>query len=215
LNQPLSAIANYCAGCVKRMQTGNYRLDDLLSAMQKASSQAERAGKIIRRMRDMVKKGDPVRWPVSLGDLVDEARAFADIEAQRTGTQIVIDIPENLPNIVVDRIMIEQVLLNLIKNGIEAMSDVPFERRRLTIQARLADERMLEVAVIDRGHGLDEVDAEKIFAPFYTTKPEGMGIGLAICRSIIEFHQGRLWVEAGRDGGSIFRFTVPTEEDND
>jgi len=215
LNQPLSAIANYCAGCVKRMQAGNYRLDDLLSAMQKASSQAERAGKIIRRMRDMVKKGDPVRWPVSLGDLVDEARAFADIEAQRTGTQIVIDIPENLPNIVVDRIMIEQVLLNLIKNGIEAMSDVPFERRRLTIQARLADERMLEVAVIDRGHGLDEVDVEKIFAPFYTTKPEGMGIGLAICRSIIEFHQGRLWVEAGRDGGSIFRFTVPTEEDND
>ncbi|MBS1132527.1 MAG: sensor signal transduction histidine kinase [Proteobacteria bacterium] len=212
LNQPLSAIANYCAGCVKRMQAGNYRLDDLLAAMQKASSQAERAGKIIRRMRDMVKKGDPNRQPIALEELVDEARAFADIEAQRTGTQIIVDLPENLPRIVVDRIMIEQVLLNLVKNGIEAMSDVPFERRQLTLQAKVVDERMLEISVTDQGHGLAEEDIEKIFAPFYTTKPEGMGIGLAICRSIIEFHQGRLWVEPRREGGTVFHFTVPIEE---
>ncbi|MBS1141655.1 MAG: sensor signal transduction histidine kinase [Proteobacteria bacterium] len=212
LNQPLSAIANYCAGCVKRMQAGNYRLDDLLAAMQKASSQAERAGKIIRRMRDMVKKGDPNRQPIALEELVDETRAFADIEAQRTGTQIIVDLPENLPRIVVDRIMIEQVLLNLVKNGIEAMNDVPFDRRQLTLQAKLVDERMLEITVTDQGHGLAEEDIEKIFAPFYTTKPEGMGIGLAICRSIIEFHQGRLWVEPRREGGTVFHFTVPIEE---
>jgi PAS domain S-box-containing protein len=212
LNQPLSAIANYCAGCVKRMQAGNYKLDDLLAAMQKASDQAERAGKIIRRMRDMVKKGDPNRQPIALEELVDETRAFADIDAQRTGTQIVVDLPENLPKIVVDRIMIEQVLLNLFKNGIEAMSDVPVERRLLTLQAQRVDERMLEITVADQGHGLAEEDIEKIFAPFYTTKAEGMGIGLAICRSIIEFHQGRLWVEPRREGGSIFHFTVPIEE---
>ena len=215
LNQPLSAIANYCAGCIKRMQDGNYRFEDLLAAMQKAATQAERAGKIIRRMRDMVKKSEPNRQPASLDALVDEARAFADIEAQRTGTQIIVDIPENLPRIVVDRIMIEQVLLNLIKNGIEAMNDVPFERRRLSIQARPVDERMLEIAISDQGHGLAEADLERIFAPFYTTKPEGMGIGLAICRSIIEFHQGRLWVEARREGGTVFRFTVPIEEENE
>lgn len=209
LNQPLSAIANYCAGCIKRLNAGNYRFEDILAAMQKASDQAERAGKIIRRMRDMVKKSDPVRWPISLEVLLEESRAFADIEAQRTGTQIIVDIPQNLPNIVVDRIMIEQVLLNLIKNGIEAMSNVPPERRRLTIQAQPVAGRMLEIAVIDHGHGLAEEDIDKIFAPFYTTKPDGMGIGLAICRSIIEFHQGRLWVEPGRDGGTIFRFTVP------
>ncbi|WP_434515602.1 PAS domain S-box protein [Dechloromonas sp. ARDL1] len=214
LNQPLSAIANYCAGCVKRMQAGNYKLDDLLTAMQKASSQAERAGKIIRRMRDMVKKGEPNRQPIALPELIDEARAFADIEAQRTGTQIIVDIPEDLPRIVVDRIMIEQVLLNLVKNGIEAMNDVPVERRQLHLQARLADERMMEVTVSDHGHGLAAEDVEKIFAPFYTTKPEGMGIGLAICRSIIEFHQGRLWVSPRRDGGTDFHFTVPTEENN-
>ena len=214
LNQPLSAIANYCAGCVKRMQAGNYKLDDLLIAMQKASTQAERAGKIIRRMRDMVKKGDPNRQPIALPELIDEARAFADIEAQRTGTQIVVDLPEHLPRIVVDRIMIEQVLLNLVKNGIEAMSDVPVERRQLTLQARLVDERMLEVTVSDHGHGLAVEDMEKIFAPFYTTKPEGMGIGLAICRSIIEFHQGRLWATPRRDGGTDFHFTVPIEDIN-
>ncbi|MGE5470671.1 MAG: PAS domain S-box protein [Bacteroidota bacterium] len=215
LNQPLSAIANYCAGCVKRMQAGNYRVEDLLAAMQKASDQAERAGKIIRRMRDMVKKSDPNRQPIALEEIVDEARAFADIEAQRTGTQIVVDIPENLPRIVVDRIMIEQVLLNLVKNAIEAMHDQPVERRRLAIQARLVDERMLEVAVSDHGHGLAEEDVERIFTPFYTTKAEGMGIGLAICRSIIEFHQGRLWVEPRREGGSVFLFTVPIEEENE
>ncbi len=211
LNQPLSAIANYCAGCVKRMQAGNYRIDDILAAMQKASDQAERAGKIIRRMRDMVKKGDPNRQPIGLDELVDETRAFADIDAQRTGTQIIVDLPENLPKIVVDRIMIEQVLLNLFKNGIEAMSDMPAERRRLTLQAEQVDERMLEITVADQGHGLAEEDSEKIFAPFYTTKAEGMGIGLAICRSIIEFHQGRLWVEPRREGGSVFHFTVPIE----
>ena len=212
LNQPLSAIANYCAGCVKRMQAGNYKLEDLLAAMQKASDQAERAGKIIRRMRDMVKKGDPNRQPIALEELVDETRAFADIDAQRTGTQIIVDLPEHLPKIVVDRIMIEQVLLNLFKNGIEAMTDVPVERRQLTLQAQRVDERMLEITVADQGHGLAEEDIEKIFTPFYTTKAEGMGIGLAICRSIIEFHQGRLWVAPRREGGTTFHFTVPIEE---
>lgn len=215
LNQPLSAIANYSAGCVKRLQSGNYRIDDILAAMQKASDQAERAGKIIRRMRDMVKKGDPNRQPVALAELVEEARAFADIEAKKTGVQIVADLPADLPAINVDRIMIEQVLLNLVKNGIEAMHAIAPDRRQLAISARPVDGRMLEVAVADHGHGLEEADMEKIFAPFYTTKPEGMGIGLAICRSIIEFHQGRLWAEANREGGTVFRFTVPLEEDHE
>ena len=215
LNQPLSAIANYCAGCIKRMQAGNYKFEDLLSAMQKASDQAERAGKIIRRMRDMVKKSDPNRQPIALAELLDEARSFADIEAQRTSTQIVVDLPENLPRIVVDRIMIEQVLLNLIKNGIESMHDTPIERRRLNISARQIDERLLQVDIADNGHGLPVEDVEKIFTPFYTTKQEGMGIGLPICRSIIEFHQSRLWVEARHEGGTVFRFTVPIEEIDD
>ena len=173
LNQPLSAIANYCAGCVKRMQGRQLSSRTTCSPpCRKASSQAERAGKIIRRMRDMVKKGDPNRQPIALEELVDETRAFADIEAPAYCTQIIVDLPDNLPRIVVDRIMIEQVLLNLVKNGIEAMIDVPFERRQLTLQAKIVDERMLEISVTDQGHGLDEADIEKIFAPFYTTNPK-------------------------------------------
>ncbi len=211
LNQPLSAIANYCAGCVKRMQAGNYRNEDLLAAMQKASDQAERAGKIIRRMRDMVKKGEPHRQAIGLPELIDETRAFADIEAQRSSTQLLIDLPDNLPRVFVDRIMIEQVLLNLIKNGIEAMSELPTEQRRLQISARSRDSRSVEVIVADRGHGLADEDIERIFTPFFTTKPDGMGIGLPICRSIVEFHQGRLWVERRREGGSAFHFTLPQE----
>ena len=214
LNQPLSAIANYCAGCIKRMQAGNYRFEDLLAAMQKAADQAERAGKIIRRMRDMVRKSDPVRQAISFAELVEETRAFADIEAQRTGTQIVVKLAENLPKIMVDRIMIEQVLLNLVRNGIEAMGNTPVGHRFLHIQAHPIDGRLMEISVTDQGHGLAEEDVEKIFAPFYTTKSEGMGIGLAICRSIIEFHQGRLWVETQNEG-TTFRFTVPIEEEDD
>ena len=212
LNQPLSAIANYCAGCIKRLSEGNPRIEDILAAMHKAADQAERAGKIIRRMRDMVKKEEPRREPVALADLIDETRALADIEARKIGVELAVELEDGLPRVVVDRIMIEQVLLNLMKNGIEAMAATPAGARRLAVTARLADGRSVEVAVADRGHGLADDDLERIFAPFYTTKPDGMGIGLAICRSMIEFHQGRLWPEPHPGGGTVFRFTLPAEE---
>ena len=215
LNQPLSAIANYCAGCIKRLSDGNPRIDDILAAMHKAAAQAERAGKIIRRMRDMVKKEDPRREPVALAELVEETRALADIEAGKLGVEVLIDLPADLPRVVVDRIMIEQVLLNLMRNGIEAMAPTPPETRHLSVSARHTEAGWVEVAVADRGHGLAADDLERIFAPFYTTKPDGMGIGLAICRSMIEFHQGRLWPEPHAGGGTVFRFTLPAEEAHD
>lgn len=212
LNQPLAAIANYCMGCVKRLKGGGTRPEDILAAMEKASFQAERAGKIIRRMREFVKKSEPNRGPVALADIVEETLGFADIEARKQAVEIRLDLPADLPEIFVDRIMIEQVLLNLVKNGIEAMRDTPQPERQLTVSARLADNRMVEVAVADRGHGIGATTAEELFAPFYTTKPEGMGMGLPICRSIIEFHQGRLWVEPNPGGGTVFRFTLPMDE---
>jgi len=212
LNQPLSAIANYASGCVKRLQSGNYNNDDLLAAMQKAADQAQRAGKIIRRMRDMVKKSEPQRQPLALADLIDEMRALTDIEAGRADVAIEVDLPPDLPRIMGDRISIEQVLHNLTKNGIEAMQQTPPEARKLRITAQVLEGRMIEVAVADWGIGLKETDLEKVFTPFYTTKEEGMGIGLAICRSIVEFHQGRLWPEANPEGGTVFRFTLPMEE---
>ncbi len=211
LNQPLSAIANYCMGCVTRLQSGSYRVEDLLAAMQKASFQAERAGKIIRRVREFVKKSEPRRSAVAIADVLDDAIGFAEIDARRMSSRIVSDVADDLPPVFADRIMIEQVVLNLIKNGVDAMSDLPPSDRILLVRARAAGPRAVEVSVIDRGHGIAEEERAKLFTPFYTTKAEGMGMGLNICRSIIEFHDGRLIVDSNPEGGTIFSFTLPTE----
>lgn len=211
LNQPLSAIANYNSGCVSRLQSGQFRVDDLLGAMQKASFQAERAGKIIRRVREFVKKSEPNRAPADLAAVVDDAVGFAEIEARKGGAQVAVALPDNLPRVNIDRIMIEQVLLNLIKNGVEAMAQTPREKREVVVSATQTEPRQVEVAVADRGHGIPADKLDKLFAPFYTTKTEGMGMGLNICRSIVEFHDGRLWAEANPEGGTIFRFTLPVE----
>ncbi len=211
LNQPLSAIANYCAGSVTRLQAGNAKQEDILAAMQKASFQAERAGKIIRRVREFVKKSEPRRAAVSIVDILEDAIGFADIDARRTGIRIVTAVEPGLPAVYADRIMIEQVLLNLVRNGIDAMADALPERRVLTVRVRGCGPGQVEVAVIDQGHGISEEGRSRLFTPFYTTKAEGMGMGLNICRSIIEFHDGRLIVDDNPEGGTIFSFILPTE----
>ena len=209
LNQPLSAIANYCMGSVNRLKSGDYRREDILAAMEKASAQAERAGKIIRRTREFVKKSEPVRGPAALVEIVEEAIGFAEIEARKAAVAIQVSIPPDLPPVFADRIMIEQVVLNLVKNGIESMQQTPPEARTLNLAARLDGEGMVEVAVADRGCGMTDGQAERLYTPFFTTKAEGMGMGLNICRSIVEFHDGRLWVQPNPGGGSVFRFTLP------
>jgi C4-dicarboxylate-specific signal transduction histidine kinase len=213
LNQPLAAIANYCAGSVTRLQSGKGRTEDVLAAMQKASFQAERAGKIIRRVREFVKKSEPQRCAVDLVEVLEDAIGFADIDAHRTRIRIHTELEPELPRVYADRIMIEQVLLNLIRNGLDAMAETLPEARELVVRVRTvgADADAVEVAVIDRGHGISEEGRAQLFTPFYTTKAEGMGMGLNICRSIIEFHNGRLLVDANPEGGTIFTFTLPTE----
>jgi hypothetical protein len=209
LNQPLAAIANYSSGCAQRLESGRYDAAELLAAMHKAAGQAERAGKIIRRVREFVRKSEPNCAAVALEQIVEDVVGFADIEARKSQVRIRVDIEPRLPEVYVDAIMVEQVLLNLMKNGVEAMQKTPAPRRLLQIAARRNPQGMAELAVIDHGHGVSEEDKEKMFEPFYTTKHEGMGMGLNICRTIIEFHNGRLWVEPNPGGGSIFRFTVP------
>ena len=208
LNQPLAAIANYNMGCVNRLQANDYRPEELLAAMQKASAQAERAGKIIRRVRDFVKKSAPNRSAVRIDEVIEEIIGFAEIEARKAGVRISVSVPADLPAAFADKIMIEQVVLNLVKNGIEAMQDTPRGERELAISARANGKDFIEVRVADRGHGVMVEQTEKLFAPFYTTKPEGMGMGLNICRSIIEFHHGRLWATANTGAGSVFSFTL-------
>ena len=209
LNQPLAAIANYNMGCVNRLQANEYRREDLLAAMQKASLQAERAGKIIRRVRDFVRKSEPNRGAVQIAEIIEEAVGFAEIDARKAGVRIAVRVPPELPAVYADKIMIEQVVLNLVKNGIEAMLDTPHGERELAINARVNGKDFVEVGVTDRGHGMLVEETDKLFAPFYTTKPEGMGMGLNICRSIIEFHHGRLWAGPNSGSGSVFSFTVP------
>ena len=204
LNQPLTAINNYSMAAVAMLKSGNANQERLLEALEKAAGQAERAGKIISRIREFVKRSEPRRQPVPVSRIVENAVGFADIDARKR--QVVIDetVPDTLPEVLADPILIEQVLLNLLKNGIEAMEDAEHKVLRLVISRQAS---LVEIAVIDRGHGLK--DPDRLFEPFYSTKSEGLGMGLNICRTIIESHHGRLWAESNPDGGTIFRFTLP------
>lgn len=208
LNQPLSAIANYQAGCIERLKQGKVTPESLLPIMQKISDQAERAGMVVRRIREFVKQSAPDRRPSQLNEIVEATISIAEIEAKRHGARIHIDLPE-LPDLLVDPILIEQVLLNLIKNGIESMHDIPSAKRIISLSARLANNKRVAVSIADRGHGVPAELKERLFEAFFTTKSDGTGLGLGICRSIVEFHQGQLWVEDHPEGGSIFSFTLP------
>ena len=211
LNQPLAAIVNYNRGCVRRLESGNWNETELLAAMQKASVQAERAGKIIQRVRDFVKKREPNRAGLNVNEIIEDVVKLVEIEAEKEGARIRLELDDNLPRVLADRIMIEQVVLNLVKNGIEAMRETDMGSRLLTIVTRASDSGGVEIAIADRGHGIAREVEESLFSPFFTTKPHGMGMGLNICRSIVEFHDGRLWFSPNLAGGSIFRFTLPTE----
>ncbi|NYT86088.1 PAS domain-containing sensor histidine kinase [Pollutimonas harenae] len=204
LNQPLTAISNYNMAAVAMLKSGHADPDRLVEALEKAASQAERAGKIISRIREFVKRSEPRRQQVSVMRIVENAVGFADIDARKRQVEIQLDLPEYIPDVLADPILIEQVLLNLLKNGVEAMESSDYRTLHLVITHQLP---LIEIAVIDRGHGLR--DPERLFEPFYSTKSEGLGMGLNICRTIIESHHGRLWASANPEGGTIFRFTLP------
>jgi len=214
LNQPLTAIANYTSGASARLKLANNRgeplpAEDLIELLEKTARQAERAGQVIRRIRSFVKRSDPIRQVIDARVIVADALGLADIDARERGLAISTRIEDGLPLLNVDPILIEQVLLNLIKNGLEAMIDS--HHRTLGVEVYLNDMQM-HFAVIDRGRGVSKSIREKLFDSFYTTKADGMGMGLNICRSIIESHQGRLWFEDNPEGGCIFRFTLPITE---
>lgn len=206
LNQPLTAIANYSMGVVARVRAGEVDPRVLLPALEKTAAQAERAGLIIRRIREFVKRSEPRRQPVDLSSVINNAVGFADIDAQKRRIDIIKRLPAALPKVMADPILIEQVLLNLIKNGMEAMENLPGHEVVVSVAPR---DDVLEVSVADQGHGLGDIDPARLFEPFFSTKGEGMGMGLNICRTIIESHHGRLWAVPNPGGGTIFSFTLP------
>lgn len=207
LNQPLTAAANFMKGCLvllKRKPLDEPRLADMIS---QGADQALRAGQIIRRLRDFVSKGEADRRIESLPQLLDEAGALAMVGAKERNVRLRYALDPAVELVLADKVQIQQVALNLIRNGIEAMEESP--RKELVVGARPVADDMVEVWVSDTGHGITPEAAQRLFQPFMTTKAQGMGIGLSISRTIIEAHGGRIWVEPNSDGGTVFRFTLP------
>jgi two-component system sensor histidine kinase DctS len=208
LNQPLAAIASYNTGCLNKLESGVFTPAELTGALEKLGVQAQRAGRIIRRVHDFVRPSEPKRALCDLAEVIDDSIGFVEAAAKNAHIRISREIQGMRPELMADQVMLEQVLLNLMRNAMEAMQDAPPERRRLTIKLSQI-ERHMEIRVVDLGPGIPPEVQEKLFAPFFSTKPEGMGMGLNICRSIIEFHQGRLWAESNPEGGTIFVITLP------
>jgi two-component system sensor kinase FixL len=214
LNQPLSAIANYLSGGRRLLESA--RLDMLpmaREAMERATEQALRAGQIIRRLRDFVSRGESEQNHQNLPKLIEEASALALVGVKETGVRVSYALDPAATTVFVDKIQVQQVLLNLIRNAMEATQEM--NRRDLLIRTRLCAAGRVEVSVADTGTGISESIAEQLFQPFVTTKAHGMGVGLSISRTIIEAHGGRLWAEPNPGGGTVFSFTLKTGLDED
>jgi two-component system sensor histidine kinase DctS len=212
LNQPLAAISSYTAGALNVLERADKGVPIeptlLRRALEQARQQAQRAGQIIRSVHEFVKKSEPQRETVSIHSVVDGVRALIELQARKWYVSLQIDLPAALPPVLADRVMLEQVLLNLTRNGVEAMAGVPPEQRVLRIVAS-ADAAQVSVSVIDKGHGIAPDVAERLFSPFFSTKAEGMGMGLSICRTAVEFHGGTLTHAPNPGGGTVFTFSLP------
>lgn len=212
LNQPLTATTNYLNAAARMLESQGPDLARIGQAVALANQQTLRSGEIIRRLRAFVARGEVVRQPESIARLIEEASALALVGAKERGVAALLDPGQDLPPVMVDRVQIQQVLLNLIRNAIEAMEQT--EERRLHIHAALW-ESVMAVSISDTGTGILPSIESQLFQPFVTTKREGMGIGLSVCRTIVEAHGGRLWAEPGIERGTIFRFTLPLATDGD
>jgi len=221
LNQPLTAITNYCNGMVSRVRNDAIQKDDLLAALEKTAKQAQRAGQIIHRIRNFVKRSEPQRQASSAHAIVEDAVELAGIELRRRNVAIHTYVAQRLPTLMVDPILIEQVLMNLLKNAAEAIDNAALPVSRRHIELRVVPKHTaelggnIEFSVTDMGPGLPDEVIERMYEAFFSTKSDGMGIGLGLCRSIVESHHGRIRAENLYNGASIvgcrFAFTIPVE----
>ena len=214
LNQPLAAIANYAQGCVRRLSSREYKVGQIIAALENINQQSKRSGEIIRRLRSFVSKGESKRSRADINQIVQNAASLAYFEARKKGIILRLNFGTRLPPIHADVIQIEQVVLNLIRNAIDAMAKNLWNKRELRIHT-WSDGRQVVVAVWDTGHGLLPEDQRRLFDPFFTTKQHGMGMGLSISRSIVEAHGGSLSASNNSDQGATFRFTLPVMRDED
>jgi two-component system sensor kinase FixL len=210
LNQPLSAITNYMKGAAIMVDAGAPDPARLRQALDRAGEQAIRAGDVIKRLREFVAKGETDHTLEDPAKLMEEASALALVGAKEQGVRVDLRFDRDLGPVIVDKIQVQQVALNLIRNAIDAME--ASERRELIVSVAHGDDGMALVTVADTGPGVDPAVAERLFEPFLTTKSSGLGVGLSICRTIIEAHGGRIWADRNRLGGATFSFTLPLAE---
>ena len=216
LNQPLAAISSYATGSMNLLQDAAFKdpqlAETLSSAIQRIGQQAERAGKVIKSVHDFVRRRDQAREAVKPRALLDDVMPLVILQARKLGVRVVVHCPSDLPAVLCDRTMVEQVLLNLARNGMQAMAgDTPHKVLTLSVRpaASNANSRWLEFLVADVGQGIAQGVAEKLFTPFFTTKQEGMGLGLSLCRTVVEQHGGFLSHHANTPRGTVFSFTLP------
>jgi two-component system sensor histidine kinase DctS len=217
----LATIASYATGSLNLMREGTPDADTMgmiQQAAQRIAEQAERAGRVIKSVHDFVRRREQPREVLRADVLIDSVMPLVRLQSRKSGTRVEIDLPSPIPHVVCDRTMVEQVLLNLTRNGIQAMEDVPADRRVLRVQVSLAQGRWVQIAVVDQGDGIAPEVGARLFTPFFTTRAEGMGLGLSLCRTVIEQHGGALDFEnlpARGDGPdpqprrTVFRFTLP------
>jgi signal transduction histidine kinase len=209
VNQPLMAIVTNAETCLAWLARDKPDLNEARKAAERTASNGHRAGDIIRSIRALARKSTPEMTPLDINGAIQEVLVLMRGELRRHEVALETDLMAGLEPIVGDRVQLQQVILNLIANGIEAMSAPGDQPRRLRIKSQNQDPGDVLIAVEDTGIGLDPTKMGRIFDAFFTTKPEGIGMGLSICRSIVEAHGGRLWASPNAPRGSIFQFTVP------
>jgi signal transduction histidine kinase len=211
VNQPLAAVVTNADAVSHWLAAVPPNLAEAREAVQRIARDGTRASKVIRRIRDLLKKGEPARTPLNLNDLIQETVALARPEITRRKVSLQTRLAPELPSVPADRVQLQQVLLNLVVNALDAMGAVTGRQRVLCISTTRPEPHAVQVAVQDTGVGIDPQAATRLYDPFYTTKPDGLGMGLAISRSIVEAHGGHLWATPNVDHGVTFQFTLPVQ----
>lgn len=211
ISQPLAAIVNYTRGCVRHLQNDSHDHDQIKQVMAKAVAQAERAGEIVHRLKNFFCKGQLVKTPCKVNNVLRETISLIKNELTTSKTKIDFDFDKNIPFIFIDKIQIQQVILNLIQNAIESMNENNTKEKRIHINTKATHFETIEVTLLDTGPGFSKENITKVFMPFFTTKAHGRGMGLAICRSIIEAHGGQFTINSntGSSSNSWIRFSLP------
>lgn len=212
VNQPLAAVVANADACVAWLSHQTPNLVEARAAAERSIQGATRASEVIVRIRSLINKATPEKTRVQMNETIDETLALAERQALRNNVSLVTKLAPDLPEVLGDRIQLQQVILNLVMNGIEAMTSVTDRPRELVIRSELQESGQVGVSVQDSGIGVRPEVMGRLFEPFFTTRPQGMGMGLSISRSIIEAHGGRLWAESTVSQGSIFQFTLPSAD---